>query len=300
MAFVGPSPRTTNAYDVADFVTRHHDTYPLISATTTNLAGRSVFVTGASKGIGRATAIRYAVAGCNQIAIGARSALGEVEQAIKDAAKEAGHPEPTVVSVVLDVISEDSVKAAADTISKAFDGKLDVLIANAGYMDPWEPLAESDTTSWITTLDTSLKGLYLCTRFFLPLLLKSELKTVLAVSSIGALLISSGASSYQIAKFAACRFVECVDQDHHAEGIIAIALHPGGVRTELGLNLPDSFHQLLIDTPELPADHMVWLAKERREWLSGRFVFSNWDVAQLEAKKDEIVERNLLKFRMQI
>lgn len=55
---------------------------------------------------------------------------------------------------------------------------------------------------------------------------------------------------------------------------------------------------MLIDSPELGGAMCVWLTKERRDWLSGRFLDARWDVDELEAKRDEIVSKDLLKFRM--
>ncbi|KAK0702301.1 hypothetical protein B0H67DRAFT_595465 [Lasiosphaeris hirsuta] len=297
--FVGPSPRVTNVTEVHQFASIHHDTYPLISPEDINLSGRSVFIAGASKGIGKTTAIRYAAAGCSKIILGARSSLVELETAVRAAAVQAGRLEPDVLSLSLDVSSDASVQAAAAAIDK-FSGSLDVLIANAGSSDNWVPIAETNPAGWWQTIDTSLNGLYLCTRHLIPLLLKSDLKMIVALSSIGAVNVTPGASAYQTAKLATCRFVEFIDQEYHTQGIVAIALHPGGVRTELGLTMPEAFHSYLVDTPELPADHMAWLAKERREWLSGRFITSNWDVGELEAKKNEIVEKNLLKFKLDL
>ncbi len=118
------------------------------------------------------------------------------------------------------------------------------------------------------------------------------------LSSAGAHNTDFGASAYQTAKFAACRLTEFMDQEYHDQGVIAIVIHPGGVKTELALNMPPDFHGYLTDTASLPADTLVWLVKERREWLAGRFISANWDVDELERKKNEIVERNALKFRM--
>lgn len=52
------------------------------------------------------------------------------------------------------------------------------------------------------------------------------------------------------------------------------------------------------DSPELCAGMAVWLSKEPRPWLNGRYVAANWDTDELEKKKDEIVEGDKLKFRM--
>lgn len=87
-------------------------------------------------------------------------------------------------------------------------------------------------------------------------------------------------------------------REYQKEGLIAIVIHPGEVLTDMTLGVPEQYLNLFVDKPELTGDALVWLSKERREWLNGRFVCVNWDVAQLEAKKDEIVERDLLKFRL--
>jgi len=73
---------------------------------------------------------------------------------------------------------------------------------------------------------------------------------------------------------------------------------PGGVVTELSKDMPIA--HLLTDTPELAGETMVWLSAEKRAWLAGRYVSVNWDMQQLLDKKDEIVEKELLKVRMAV
>ncbi|KAK0659427.1 hypothetical protein QBC41DRAFT_47519 [Cercophora samala] len=293
-------PRSTNVWDVVNFVTPRHDTYPSISPTNADLSGKSVFITGASRGIGMATSIRFAMAGCSKIALAARSPLHEVERKVKAAAVGAGRPEPLVLALDMDVTVERSVMEAAARVGNAFGGSLDVLIANAGYLPEWKPVAKSDPTEWWKTWEINMKGVYLCAKYFIPLLLKSSSMTFITVSSGGAHVLFHGASAYQTTKFAQCRFTEFIDQEYHDKGLIAIAVHPGGVKTELALNMPKAQHSVLGDTPELPADAMIWLAQERREWLAGRFFSCCWDVDELETRKNEILSKNLLKFRLTI
>lgn len=66
------------------------------------------------------------------------------------------------------------------------------------------------------------------------------------------------------------------------------------------MNMPENMHSILTDTPELAADTLVWLTKERRDWLQGRFVMGPADMQELESKKDEIVKRDLMKLKLDV
>jgi NAD(P)-dependent dehydrogenase (short-subunit alcohol dehydrogenase family) len=297
-----PNP-VTNTAAWLNFVPNHNDTYPAISTTSGKAllpAGLSVFISGASKGVGRATAASFASAGAARIALGARSDLSSVKEEVIAAAKKAGHAVPQVLTFKLDVTDEKSVQAAAQEVHGAFEGKLDVLVNNAGYLEPWERIADSKVEEWWGSWEVNMKGPYLCTRAFLPMILAAPktTRTIVNLSSVGAHNLSYGASAYQNARFALCRFNEFVDREYGPEGVVSIAIHPGGIKTELALGMPKYMHANLNDEPELAADFMVWLARERREWLSGRLASATWDVEELEKKKEEILKGDLLKFRI--
>jgi NAD(P)-dependent dehydrogenase (short-subunit alcohol dehydrogenase family) len=295
-----PSLRETNWPAVAGYVSARKDTYPFIDPAQADMTGKSVLITGASKGIGKATAISFATAGCSTILLAARSDLADVETAVKDAAKKANRPQPLVHTLKVDVASEDSVRVAAEAAADLLGGSLDVLINNAGYLEEWKPMAESKPSEWWRTWEVNIKGTYLAAHYFLPMLLKSQTKTIINVSSGGAHVLFSGASGYQTTKFALCRLTEFMDKEYYQQGLVAISIHPGGVKTDLALNMPPDRLDLLTDTAELPADTMVWLSCERRDWLSGRFATVGWDMEQLEQKKQDILQRNLFKFRVTV
>ncbi|KAK9428078.1 hypothetical protein V1505DRAFT_410867 [Lipomyces doorenjongii] len=278
--------------------TTHHDTYPAIDPKTkSDQHGRVVLITGASKGIGRATAVSFAKAGAATIVIAARSNLDDVEKDVLAAAKEAGHSAPQVVRLQLDVADEASIGSAVSQMEKQV-GRLDVLINNAGYLESWKPVADSDPSEWWLSWEINLRGVYLMTRAFLPLMLKGGQKIIVNVSSIGAHYSRPGASAYQTAKFALLRFTEFVASEYGSQGIVTYALHPGGVPTELALGMPEPMHSLLVDSAQLAADTMTWLTQERREWLMGRYISSNWDLPELMSKQEEIVNGDKLKMRM--
>lgn len=276
--------------------TLHTDTYPAIAHV--NHQGRTVLITGASKGIGRATAISFARGGAANIVIAARSGLDEVEQELLAAAPSSSSP-PQIIKLQLDVVSEVSVAHAAERVKQAC-GHLDILVNNAGYLEQWTPVAESDPAEWWRSWEVNVKGVYLVTRAFLPLLLQGSQKTIINVSSTGALMTSRGASAYQTNKFAVLRFTEFLAVEYGDQGIVAIAIHPGGVLTELARNLPKDYYGYLVDTPELAADSIAWLTQHRPLWLSGRYVSVNWDLPELMDKKEEIVEGDKLKLRIVI
>lgn len=276
----------------------HKDTYPAIAQS--NHHGRTMLITGASRGIGRATAISFAKSGASNIIIAARSGLYEVEQDILSAAATTLPPStPQVLKIHLDVTSENSVDSAAVTVMQKFP-LIDILINNAGYLENWHHIAESDTTEWWKSWNVNIKGAYLITRRFLPLVLKSETKTIVNISSIGAHRTRVGASAYQTAKFALLRFTEFVATEYEDQGIVAVSIHPGGVPTELALKMPESIHVALTDKPQLAADTITWLTQDRKEWLSGRYISVNWDMPELVSKKDEIVDDDKLKMRIVI
>lgn len=261
-----------------------------------------MLVSGASKGIGRETAISFARAGAKGIVLLARSKLDEVESTIRAAAKEAGHPEPEVLALTgIDITDSASATKVAQQVKQRF-GRLDVLVNNAGYLEAWKVIAESDEKDWWASWELNIKGLYLITKALLPLLLESEGKdkTIVNVSSVGALHVRPGASAYQSAKFALLKFNEFLDVEYRDKGIVSIAIHPGGVMTDLAKNMPESMHVFLQDTPNLGADTVVWLTAQRREWASGRFLNVKWDMPELEAVKDKIVEGDKLKMKLDV
>lgn len=216
------------------------------------------------------------------------------------AAKKAGRKEPKIVTIQLDVTSIASVSAAASQVSDAFDGSLDILINNAGYLSTFAPIAETDPEEWWRDWEVNVKGVYLMTRAFIPLLARSASRTIINITSIGALISAPGASAYSPGKLAVLRFSEYINSDHAKEGILAFSVHPGGVKTELALGMPEELHHLLVDKVELAGDTLVWLTSERREWLAGRYVSVTWDVEELEGRKEDILRGDLLKVRMAV
>ncbi|KAI1754050.1 hypothetical protein F4782DRAFT_494960 [Xylaria castorea] len=231
------------------------------------------------------------------IAIGGRSDLGETAQAIRAAAVSVGKPEPKVLELKFDVTSQESVDKAAAEIKKTF-GRIDVVINNAGLLSAGL-IAESDPETWWNTMAVNVKGPYLVMRALVPLMLEADgLKTFVTVSSVGAHCRSPGLSAYQTSKLAVLRLTEFLDADYSGKGIIAFSLHPGNVFTDMTNGISEDLAHIFVETPELAADSIVYLTKERRDWLGGRYVNVTWDLPELVGLKDEIVKGDKLKIQL--
>ncbi|EIM87483.1 NAD-P-binding protein [Stereum hirsutum FP-91666 SS1] len=286
--------------------TIHSDTYAFIDPLKPPASHKlhSVFISGASKGIGRSIALSFARSGASRIAIGARSSLDSVEAEILGAA-------------------QGGAKNAAEEVAKAFgDGGVDFLVNNAGFSAGMKPFAGPDVDVWWHTWEVNVRGLFFVTHAFLPLVLKSKEKTIINLDSMialearpgvrdflislqdvsdktyGLFFVSSQFSSYSAGKLAILRLTEFINVEHGAEGIISYAVNPGTVFTDMAKVLPPEVHRFITDTPELPADTIAFLTRERRGWLAGRYLSCTWDMEELMSRQAEIVQKDKLKVRI--
>ncbi|KAI9713870.1 MAG: hypothetical protein M1820_000600 [Bogoriella megaspora] len=216
-------------YDVTTTV--HSDTYPAIDSAKANLSGKAVFITGASKGLGLAISVAFAKAGASYLAIGARSDLSATEKAIQDAANAVGKPGPKVLPLKFDLTSLESVNEAAAAVKKEF-GRCDIVINNAGVLTRGT-IIDSDPEEWWSTWTVNLRGPYYVAKAFLPLLLQSDLKTIVTVSSVGAHCYGPGLSAYQPSKLAVLRFAEFIAAEYGEQGVISFCIHPGNIPTDI-------------------------------------------------------------------
>ncbi|KAF2028885.1 putative oxidoreductase ucpA, partial [Setomelanomma holmii] len=275
--------------------------YPTISPasnTALHQPDKVVLVTGAGRGIGRSIVLQYAHAGVACIILCARtgSELNEVESAIKEIT-----PEVRILKYTIDATSEEGVANIAQEVEEK-EGRLDILINNAGYSSPWVPIASTNPTSWWSTFEVNLKAPYLFLHAFLPLLTATAEKygkgaNVINLSSVGAHVVMPDASAYQTSKFAVLRLGEFVHAEYSAKGVTCVAVNPGGVPTALSTQ-EERLKPFLNDTPDLCGGFLVWLTAKERKWLGGRYVSATWDADVLEGMEGEIVEGDMLVVKM--
>ena len=210
-------------------------------------------------------ALSFARAGASSIAVLARSDAPSLEDELYQAAEEANRSPPNILRLAVDITNREQVDHAAREVESKF-GFVDILVNNAGCLDSFQPLADTDPDEWWSTYEVNVKGLYFMNRSFLPLVLKSTEKTIVATASVGAVSTRPGISAYQCSKTAVVRLNDLLMAEYGCQGLLAYAIHPGGVWTDMARKMPKETHHMFIDTPELVGDVLVWLTNERREW----------------------------------
>lgn len=284
-------------YDVTSDI--HNDTYPAIDSAHLNLKGKAVFISGGSKGIGKDIVLSFARAGVSHLAVGARSDVSSLRKEVQAVAKEAGKPAPQFLPLKVDITSQSSIEHAATEIERVF-GHLDIIVNNAGSFYRGM-IAESDPEEWWGPWQTNVRGTYLICKAFIPLLLKGGDKTIVNVSSVGAHCKSPTLSAYQTSKLAVTRFSEFVAAEYGDQGLLCYSVHPGNV-PDTGIlgpgGIPRGMEHIFVDTARLCGDTIVFLTREKRDWLTGRYINVTWDMPELMAKEYYIVKGDKLKVKL--
>ncbi|KJX92149.1 nad-p-binding protein [Zymoseptoria brevis] len=272
-----------------------------------------VVVTGAGKGLGYHIALAYAYAGAKGIVISSRtqSDLDKLTAELK-----AINPDMDIVSQTCDTTKDEEVKALANATNKHF-GRLDVVIANAGIISKY--ITKSDGKEYIPVgivedpdfervIDTNFLGSYRVAKHFVPLLQATPagIQAYVVITSLASQVKDSEMTpiAYNLSKLAVNRMAEQIHADHfERDGVTAFAVHPGTVLTpqterHASTQKGSMWTDMLTDDVGLCGGFLTWLTKEKRVWLSGRYLSVNWDTEELKGRREEIVEGDKLTFKM--
>jgi NADP-dependent 3-hydroxy acid dehydrogenase YdfG len=189
------------------------------------LDGRIALVTGASSGIGEATAIALAEAGA-KVAIAARRK--DRLQALASRLAPLG-AEPLVLEA--DLIDEHVAQGIVTDTERHF-GKLDILVNNAGVMY-LEPVAEADLGRWRRMLELNVLSLIASTQAALAGMRSRRDGHIVNVSSTAGRIANPNAAAYSATKFGVVAFSEALRREVHADNIRVSVIEPGVVQTEL-------------------------------------------------------------------
>ncbi|WP_294612987.1 SDR family oxidoreductase [Roseovarius sp.] len=233
------------------------------------MQGKCVLITGASKGIGAAAARVFAAAGAN-VALAARNG-----DAVAELAGEIGE---SAIAIPCDVSRYWEVEAAVAACHTAF-GRLDVLIGNAGVIDPIVSLRDADPESWGHAIDVNLKGVFNGMRAALPGMIEQGHGTIITVSSGAAHNALEGWSAYCASKAGAAMLTRSADLESRDHGIRVMGLSPGTVATDMqreikksGVNSVSQLDWSDHIPPDWPARALLWMCTAAADDFIGQEV----------------------------
>jgi short-subunit dehydrogenase len=191
------------------------------------LSGKTALITGASAGIGWASAVALAGEGANLVLIARRKErLAALESAVQNAGGKA-------VNLVGDAKEEETARQAVDLATKTF-GSLDILINNVGIGN-YKNLVDTSAEDYDEMMDANVRSTFLFTRYAVPVMIEQGSGTILMISSMAGVYGFGGEAVYCATKFAQVGFAQALDKELRPYGIKVGAICPGGVKTEFAL-----------------------------------------------------------------
>lgn len=245
--------------------------------TGMELENRVSLVTGASRGIGRAIALKLASLGSkvavNYVAIeeSNKADADEVVKTIADMGVEA-------MAVEADVRDSEAVKGMVEQVADRW-GKIDILVNNAGINRDTLLLRMSDD-AWDAVIDTNLRGAFLCTKYSVKHMMKQQWGRVISLSSIVGRVGNAGQSNYAASKGGIIAFTKSVAREMGSRNITVNAVAPGFIVTDMTNKLPPETREGLLSMiplarlgqPEDVAEMVGFLAGERAGYITGQVI----------------------------
>ena len=201
-----------------------------------DLSGRVAAITGASSGIGEATAVTLARAGA-AVSLAARRS-DRIEELAQRIEADGGR----AVAIETDVADEQQANAFV-TRTKDELGRLDILVNNAGVM-LLGPVIGADTNEWRRMVDVNLLGLLYCTHAALPIMGGQGSGHIVNVSSVAGRFANFGSAVYNLTKFGVNAFSEALRQEVVRANVKVTVIEPGMVETEL---LSHNTHPMVLE-----------------------------------------------------
>ena len=232
------------------------------------LKGKTAVVTGAARGIGKATALTLADAG-------AQCALLDVMDEVKAAASEVAAASGRAEGYVVDVTDAEQINQVMKEIQSAF-GSLDILVNNAGITRDNLLLRMTDE-EWDRVLAINLRGAFVCTRAAARYMLKQRSGRIVNIASVVGVIGNAGQCNYAASKAGLIGLTKSAAREFASRNINVNAVAPGYVRTAMTQALPDKAKEAALTAiplsrlsePQDIANAVLFLASEESSYITG-------------------------------
>lgn len=236
-----------------------------------NLTGKVALVTGASRGIGQATAIELAKAGADIVVnfIGSETVAQETVEAIEALGRK-------VIKIKADVGNAEEVQAMVDEAVATF-GHIDILVNNAGITRDGLLIRMKDS-DWDDVLNINLKGVYLVSKAVAKIMVKQRSGRIINMTSVSGVTGNVGQANYAAAKAGVIGFTKTCAKELAARGITVNAVAPGFIETAMTDVLPEKIKEGIAATvpfgrmgqPEEIASVVTFLASDFASYITGQ------------------------------
>ena len=237
------------------------------------LDGKTALVTGASRGIGRAVALRLAEEGA-RVAVNYAGNVKAAEE-VKAAIEAAGG---TAMLCRADIADSAAVEAMVDSVVKAF-GAIDILVNNAGITRD-TLLMRMKNEDFEKVLDTNLKGVFYCTKAVSKLMMKKRAGRIVNMASVVGLVGNAGQTNYAAAKAGVIGFSKSAAKELASRGITVNVVAPGFIGTDMTAGLSEAVKEKALadiplgkmGEPKDVANAVLFLASDQASYITGQVV----------------------------